>query len=716
MKNHAQLDARPDRLDLRDRTYRPPLVNLPPQFPDDEVVQRALREYIEQDRILDQGEEGACTGFGLACVINYLFWVRARQVGEELPPKVSEAMLYDLARFYDEWPGEDYEGSSCRGGMKAWHKHGVCAQELWPPQAAEPSPRRKKRSGRSAESAVDWADDAATRPLGVYYRIRRNSVVDVQAAIHEVGAVYASAEVHDGWDVPYKKGGLTHARLVGIRKAPRGGDTSGHAFALVGYNRRGFIVQNSWGTEWGSSGFAVLPYDDWVKNAMDAWVAVLGAPTEGKRARSPRVFVPSRSRYSEESEPSRAEFFGWFRRGEETPARRRGPERWGVEKAYHRTVVAGNNGHVINRIVGCRDGADSVQCVAQAEALQFFANQRGRAGKLVIYAHGGLNDENDSLDRIRSLGPWFEANGIYPLFVTWKTGTWESIRGILADRAANLFSRSEGVLDALRGARDRVREKLDRSIEVVAENGGVKSLWSEMKQNAAASVLVGRVGWMVLQRLHELRTALREQQNKELEIHLVGHSAGSIVLGEWLRLDAPEGRRSRNQMGHSPLQFASGTLYAPACSVSFALETWAKAVDRNALAKRDLHVHLLSDRRELDDTVGPYGKSLLYLVSRALESYHKTPLLGLERVFTDRPDTPKTWHDATRSDVAAWQRFWRGRDGRLHVVDAAEVRNSTSTRIDAAHGSFDNDIDVVQATLKRILGRAPRVRVSDLRY
>ncbi|MCS5945203.1 hypothetical protein LNP25_01220 [Klebsiella variicola subsp. variicola] len=47
--------------------------------------------------------------------------------------------------------------------------------------------------------------------------------------------------------------------------------TGGHAFALVGFNRDGFIVQNSWGTEWGCGGFAVLSYADWLTNAMDAW-------------------------------------------------------------------------------------------------------------------------------------------------------------------------------------------------------------------------------------------------------------------------------------------------------------------------------------------------------------------------------------------------------------------------------------------------------------
>ena len=47
---------------------------------------------------------------------------------------------------------------------------------------------------------------------------------------------------------------------------------------LVGFNRDGFILQNSWGKNWGAGGFAVISYQDWLAHAMDAWVAALGVP------------------------------------------------------------------------------------------------------------------------------------------------------------------------------------------------------------------------------------------------------------------------------------------------------------------------------------------------------------------------------------------------------------------------------------------------------
>ena len=44
-------------------------------------------------------------------------------------------------------------------------------------------------------------------------------------------------------------------------------------------------------------------------------------------------------------------------------------------------------------------------------------------------------------------------------------------------------------------------------------------------------------------------------------------------------------------------------------------------------------VYILSDEGERDDTVGPYGKSLLYLVSNSFERRRETPLLGMAKLY-----------------------------------------------------------------------------------
>jgi len=64
-----KLNARPDTLDFRDLMYSPTLVDVP--------IERPLAQYREaRVPILDQGREGACTGYGLATVVHYLLRTR----------------------------------------------------------------------------------------------------------------------------------------------------------------------------------------------------------------------------------------------------------------------------------------------------------------------------------------------------------------------------------------------------------------------------------------------------------------------------------------------------------------------------------------------------------------------------------------------------------------------------------------------------------------
>jgi len=100
-------------------------------------------------------------------------------------------MLYDLARRYDEWPGENYDGSSARGAMKGWHKHGVCSDSVWPYK-----PGRRQKDGGLSETR---AADALKRPLGAYVRVHHKALVAMHAAIAEVGILYATSTVDEGW-------------------------------------------------------------------------------------------------------------------------------------------------------------------------------------------------------------------------------------------------------------------------------------------------------------------------------------------------------------------------------------------------------------------------------------------------------------------------------------------------------------------------------------
>ena len=98
-RDNIVLNAASDTPDIRDRMYDPALVQ--------------LRGSIEPNRdhiqIRNQLNEGACAGFSLAAAIDLLNAMRGRTT-----VKVSTRMLYETARRFDEWTGEDYDGSSLR--------------------------------------------------------------------------------------------------------------------------------------------------------------------------------------------------------------------------------------------------------------------------------------------------------------------------------------------------------------------------------------------------------------------------------------------------------------------------------------------------------------------------------------------------------------------------------------------------------------------------
>jgi hypothetical protein len=104
-------------------------------------------------------------------------------------------------------------------------------------------------------------------------------------------------------------------------------------------------------------------------------------------------------------------------------------------------------------------------------------------------------------------------------------------------------------------------------------------------------------------------------------------------------------------------------------------------------------LYILSDVGELDDEVGPYGKSLLYLVSNAFEGRRETPLLGMETYLTRDPEL-----DAL---------FGPPIDGLPAVVVAGLEQGPGCISRSSSHGGFDNDPDTLNSVLFRILGGPP---------
>jgi len=542
-----QLDARPDTMDFRDLMYVPTLIEVPTHV--------ALTDYMKyRVPVLDQGQEGACTGFGLATVANYLL-IRRRVVSDKMP--VSARMFYENAKRYDEWPGEDYSGSSARGAMKGWHKHGVCAEKDWPYKLAKKDPQGMTDARTSA---------ARRRPLGAYFRVNHKDLIAMHAAIAEVGVLYATASVHEGWNDVGAKGLIQQSPSI----------TGGHAFAIVAYDAEGFWIQNSWGTDWGRKGFCHISYDDWLDNGSDIWVARLGAPVA-------------------------------LRSAEGTAQAHAATAAQSVAYAYAdlrpHIVSVGNDGKL-------RPGGE--YGTTEQELAQIFSEDIPRVMKdwpvkrVLLYAHGGLVGEQAAVQRLAEYRPALLGSGVYPLAFIWRTDYWTTLTNILQDAVRR--RRPEGFLDS---AKDFMLDRLDDALEPLARALTGKLQWDEMKENGQAVSSEGGAAWLVATQLKVLAAKF-----PGLEIHVVGHSAGAILHGPLLQ-------RLTGALG---LKVKTCTLWAPACTVELFKQDYLPAIKSGAIGR--FAMFALTDKAEQDDNCARiYNKSLLYLVSDAFEAKPRIPLL-----------------------------------------------------------------------------------------
>lgn len=191
------------RFDERSRQYRA-VDRLPRR-----AAQRGPRSYTWSCPVwLDQGQEGACTGFSTAQA------VAARPRPKPGVTNADGELYYRRARQLDDWPGEDYDGSSVLGAMLAAKEFG------------------------DVES-FDWVFGGA----------------------EELAAVV-------GWICPAVLGidwlaGMAQTDERGLISAT-GGVLGGHAILCNGVNvkARTFRLHNSWGADWGVSGDAFISWSD----------------------------------------------------------------------------------------------------------------------------------------------------------------------------------------------------------------------------------------------------------------------------------------------------------------------------------------------------------------------------------------------------------------------------------------------------------------------
>lgn len=221
---------------------------LPPQHRpgNPEAIQERIDLSADIGPIGDTGPEGTTVGFGLAYAIQAAL---ANDGRKEV--RVSPRGLYQLAKKYDEFPGEDYEGTSLSGALKAAKAAGVYLESDWP-YAARSKPK---------EGAKPFMK------LSGYAQV--NSIPLLLSALREQKVVVAAIQVTEDFDQPPATGKVT----VKLPLKPIGTKV----IAIVGYDSKSadFKFANDWGSKWGAGGFGLLKDSDLSKILVDAYTVDL---------------------------------------------------------------------------------------------------------------------------------------------------------------------------------------------------------------------------------------------------------------------------------------------------------------------------------------------------------------------------------------------------------------------------------------------------------
>lgn len=248
------LGYKPDKPDARDWIYKAPPLTLPNSID--------LRPFARE--IEDQGHLGSCVGNASCSALE----MQAKIHGTDI--NLSRLFMYYNIRREFQNPVTD-DGAYPRDAFKMGRLYGICTENIWPYVESEVN----NQPDTSAYQAAP--NNKSIR----YYRIDpyvSQTIIDVKTAISNNNPVLL------GMPLGEKFNNMTHD--INTQNYPKVTDNygdnkiiGGHAMNICGYvndvNKPGggyFIVENSWGSNWGDNGFWAMSYEVAQADASDLWV------------------------------------------------------------------------------------------------------------------------------------------------------------------------------------------------------------------------------------------------------------------------------------------------------------------------------------------------------------------------------------------------------------------------------------------------------------
>ncbi|MFE6139466.1 hypothetical protein [Bacillus sp. NPDC057893] len=340
-------------------------------------------------------------------------------------------------------------------------------------------------------------------------------------------------------------------------------------------------------------------------------------------------------------------------------------------------------------IIIITDGISKTNSSSIIDNIKSFFKNNEMPNRLVFHCHGGLVEHNKAVENAHRKIPIFLENGIYPIFFVWHSGFSET----LCQQFYEIIKEIQT---------DNLEELIEYSVKTHNKGDEMKEIWDEMKEHAEKVFNDSGAGWSFFESLKKISFAF--------ELHLIGHSAGAIVLATLLK------QIFEKKVDMSNISKSTCSLYAPACTIDLFEETYVKAFDHNIF--NNFFLYTLSNELELKDTcekdgITVYHHSLLYLVSRFFEAkYQRNLLLYLVTQFFEIGQSEEilglqiyanknsSLHRLIESRRGAWvisdennqPSYFETTSGKLELISHSKH-----------HGGFADDAATLNSTMRTIL-------------
>lgn len=230
---HRILNWKPSPKDERDFKSKRKLL-APQQLPTEFELDRKIP-------IFDQLSIGSCVANSACAAFRY----EAAQLNNNFDFEPSRLFVYFNARKLQGWERED-SGAYIRDGFKSLNKWGVAKEEYW-----------KYDVNKFADDPKPEAYNDALKQVAIKYASVDQDLISIKQTLLSGAAVSFGFNVYQSFFGSWSQGS-------GIMPIPKKSEVlqGGHAVLIVGFSdeKQCFLIQNSWGINWGKDGYFWMPY------------------------------------------------------------------------------------------------------------------------------------------------------------------------------------------------------------------------------------------------------------------------------------------------------------------------------------------------------------------------------------------------------------------------------------------------------------------------